>query len=201
MSRIRQLVRLNTAIALLSVPLCLALTPASAQLGEKPQAPAAAPPAAAPPTAAPPAAAPRPAAAPSTAAPPTATPSNAPSAAPRSATPPSSPLGRSGEGARPPAQTQPVPAPGRVQMPRERAPNASRMPAPTAQTPYRNPSVNMQVRTGPRGYHQRPGRSYRYGMRPHMRPYRYVETRCVIRKRLVRTAFGPRWVKRRICFH
>jgi hypothetical protein len=36
--------------------------------------------------------------------------------------------------------------------------------------------------------------------RPYVRPYHYVETRCVIRKRLVRTAFGPRWVKRRICF-
>jgi hypothetical protein len=62
----------------------------------------------------------------------------------------------------------------------------------------REPATNVRVRIGgDRGYYDAPRRHYRYGVRTYPR---YVGTRCVVRKRLVRTGHGPRLVVRRVCF-
>jgi hypothetical protein len=60
-----------------------------------------------------------------------------------------------------------------------------------------SPSVRVRIGGGDRGYYDAPRRHYRYGVRTYPR---YVGTRCVVRKRLVRTGHGPRLVVRRVCF-
>jgi hypothetical protein len=59
-----------------------------------------------------------------------------------------------------------------------------------------SPSIRVRIGGG-RGYYDAPRRHYRYGVRTYPR---YVGTRCVVRKRLIRTMHGPRMVVRRVCF-
>jgi hypothetical protein len=59
------------------------------------------------------------------------------------------------------------------------------------------PNVNVRIRAGDRGYYGPRHRYYRYGVRTYPR---HFGPRCVVRKRLVRTWHGPRWVVRKVCY-